>query len=69
MPRPKSDLPVTPNGNKLAIEPLHGNDGGANMASQYYKYPSSKQMPCLLRNVSGMGKAYFQSSLQDETKF
>jgi hypothetical protein len=39
------------------------------MASQYYKYRSSKQMPCLLRNVSGMGKAYFQSSLRDETKF
>ena len=39
------------------------------MASQYCKYRSSKQMPCLLRNVSGMGKAYFQSSRRDETKF
>ena len=39
------------------------------MASQYYIYRSSKQMTCLLRNVSGMGKAYFQSSLRDEAKF
>ena len=38
------------------------------MASQYYNYRSSKQMPCLLRNVSGMGKAYFQSSLRDDLK-